>query len=68
MQGGSTEESASLEALSTYASVGLSFDFVLRKRGDHVPFNQSAAMTGPTGHELFVRRSGYLTARKRSTH
>jgi len=61
--------SASLEALSTYASVGrLSFDFVLRKRGDHVPFNQSAAMTGPTGHELFVRRSGYLTARKRSTH
>jgi SAM-dependent methyltransferase len=43
---------ADLEALNTYPDFRLSFDFVLRKHGAFVPFNQTAP-AGRTGKQMF---------------
>jgi hypothetical protein len=59
---------ADLEALNTYPKYRLSFDFVLRKHGDFVPFNQSAPAS-KTGAQLVADGTflGPITRRARRT-
>lgn len=44
---------AELVALQSYKQFKLSFDFVLRKHGEHVPFSGNASGTGATGRSRY---------------